>query len=203
MKTMKTFFKNNFFIVAISALFWGTSCHYQGKDEVTNCDTCPCFSEIGTKGDPLDSNMAIKWIKQYGIWTGGITKKINAVDPGKADQATEYDSTAIHGIIGWTIPLGDIKKLLDNYKNKCAGQQSDSLEFRIYLGLDSIPKESGEIADQIENGMRKTHLILTLVDNNRDRIDLGCRDLIRPCPQMCDLNGTFAKAYKDGYNSAE
>lgn len=170
----------------------------------TTCDSCICLNFNYGPGKPLDTTKVSEYVGNYGNWAGQIRKQLNTL----VGETIPPDSNSIHGILGWTIPFGDIKELIEEYNKQpdSVKKVTDKVGFTAYVGFEQTlsPTSKNLVALSIDTGMTKTHLMLVLTVNGKERLDLGFRDLIQPCPNTCDHNTalaeTYKKAYQDGYN---
>jgi hypothetical protein len=162
------------------------------------CDSCIPVKFKYAHGEKVTCDSALLGIGNYAYWAGESCREINRVD---SHHRVTPDFTKINGLLGWNIPFGDIKVLLDKYNSSNTKKNTDSVGFAVYITLQNtrhLQKDSS-INDNINSGMKETHLLLVLTVGRVEKPEFGYRDLITPCPNMCDGNSTLAAKYKEEY----
>lgn len=166
-------------------------------------DSCLGIKFGYDKGESLNYDTTINYIERYGYWAGRMRKIVDDSTDGSLTPAS-FDS--IHGILGWTIPFGDIKELIELYNQSTNKPDTGNIGFTAYIGFSQIPSTPSDrsVAHNIDAGMTNAHLMLVLTVNGVEQPKFGFRDLIQPCPNTCDHNTALANKYKteykDGYN---
>jgi hypothetical protein len=164
-----------------------------------NCDSCLCTNFLYGNGDELSTRTMEQGVANYGIWSGSINKQLN--DLSGVRESPNF--TQVNGLLGWRIPFGDIKILIDNYINSGQSKSTDSVSFTAYMAFfDSLDAtDNTHVGAKIGNGIRNAHLVFVLVVNGVEKPEYGYRDLIQPCPNMCDDNTTLSGIYKTAYET--
>jgi hypothetical protein len=200
MKNVKNYlFIASMLVAGIGVYYWG---HQKGFRKGNNnlVGKLHSFLISNTSTDtnsdqshvPLSTDVAIERIKNYGHWMGEVTF-----------EAGNKDSDPSKFISGWEIPITNVLeyiKSLDTHKIEVT-------RLRAYLSFhDPLECNKDSIIENIEKGTKKAHLILVPITTHSpstsEIVTVRAFNLIRPCPQNCDLESSFYKAYADGFNEA-
>ncbi|MDI9339774.1 MAG: hypothetical protein QM534_04320 [Sediminibacterium sp.] len=171
-------------MAVLVALTFGSLGYYLGSQSSF------CKEPLSGKSDTYDripSDTAYKWIRNYGQFAGALASDMVRVDTTIRNLGIEY---AVPGA-GWTIPMDDIIDVLDTCKSHCT---SGRKYVRAYLGVEGYPKQFN------------VHLVLAIVNDfgkgccgaGTDAVQSYYFDLVRPCPNMCDIYSPLYKHYLEG-----
>lgn len=179
---MKNVLKNTLLAAIIVALASGGLGYYLGSK--SDCTAIKTTQPIpaGASIDTINCNTAYSWIENYGTVAGQMAMELHNA---KGTKFSKVPADSLLGGAGWTLPL-------DGLMN--AVQKVDTPRYaRAYIALDTI---TGTF-----------HLILTVVNMKekngcpnagKDSIMPYYFDLVKPCPNLCDVKSKLYINYQDG-----